>query len=68
MVVISCTKVGLPCQKLLFCMKICENVLVFGHYAINLHKGVAIILGNRVSGDHLKFVFTSLENLLCVFM
>ena len=34
-VVISCTKFGLLCQKLF----LCENVLVFDHYAINVHKG-----------------------------
>ena len=40
MVVISCTKVGLRVKNC-SCVKISENVLVFGHYAINLHKGVA---------------------------
>ena len=28
------------CVKNYSCVKISENVLVFGHYAINLHKGV----------------------------
>ena len=46
------------CVKNCSCMKISENVLVFGHYAINLHKGVrnhfCLILFSRFSTEGLR--------------
>ena len=51
------------CVKNCSCVKISENVLVFGHYAINLRKGVSV--GNRVKVRTLEQAVVFLCNFGC---